>query len=74
MASIDPRDVEFWHQPLCDRDDCHRGGPHFPGEYGCVRSNVWRTPEGVSQAEPCPTYGNHRRGCGCPGDPIQGAH
>lgn len=53
--TADPRDVEFWNQPLCEREDCYRGGPHFPGEYGCAASEVWRRPQGVPVDAPCPT-------------------
>lgn len=60
--------------PLCEREDCHRGGPHFPGEYGCASSEVWRRPEGAPLDAACPQFGNHRRGCGCAGDPIDGMH
>lgn len=57
---------------LCDSPTCYRGGPHFPGEYGCAVSEVWRSPRlGASEAA-CRKGGdgNHKRGCGCPGDPA----
>lgn len=60
-----------WGSHLCEDPSCYRGGPHFPGEYGCKCSDVWRCPEGVHSAATCSARlgASHRAGCGCPGDP-----
>lgn len=60
-----------WTTSLCERSDCYRGGPHFPGEYGCAESLVWRCPKGVDAGACCAARRSapHRPGCGCPGDP-----
>lgn len=40
MNALD-RIREAWRTGvLCDDDRCGREGPHFPGEYGCVFSDV----------------------------------
>lgn len=61
----------FEARGLCFRKDCFRGGPHFRGEYACVESDVWRCPEGVDPYQRCSKWPQeHRRGCGCVGDPT----
>lgn len=56
---------------LCEDEECKRLSNHFPGEYGCIVSDVWRAPSPESFEARCsPTRYWHVRGCGCPGDPI----
>lgn len=68
-ARPDPPPLK-WGGPLCDLSNCQRGGPHFPGEYGCATSEVWRSPRPEATGGACRKGGSHRRGCGCPGDPA----
>jgi len=56
---------------LCERVACNRATAHYSGEYGCLDSDVWQAPSWESFGAVCPsTKAEHRRGCGCDGDPT----
>lgn len=67
IAAI-PAAVPRFGGELCKDAACNRDGPHYPGEYGCIRSPVWRCPPWLLVVNRCPKGQEHRAGCGCVGD------